>query len=208
MARYTGPSCKLCRREKEKLLLKGERCLTDKCAMERRPYAPGDHGKRFMKASEYSGQLREKQKAKRIYGVLEKQFRRYYELAERHKGITGENLLKMLEARLDNVVYRMGFATSRIQARQFVRHGFFAINGHRVDIPSYRVRGGEVITLTEHGMRVEMIKENLKSSSKAEVPGWLEINAEAAVGKVLEAPARDQIEVSIKEELIVELYSK
>lgn len=208
MARYIGPSCKLCRREKEKLFLKGERCITDKCAMERRPYAPGDHGKRFLKVSEYSGQLREKQKAKRIYGVLEKQFRRYYEIAERHKGITGENLLKMLEMRLDNVIYRMSFAVSRTQARQFVRHGFFAVNGKRVDIPSYIVRGGEVITLTEHGSRAELVKDNLKSSSKAEVPSWLEVNFEAGVGKIINSPARDQIDISIKEELIVELYSK
>ncbi|MDI6800048.1 MAG: 30S ribosomal protein S4 [Actinomycetota bacterium] len=208
MARYIGPSCKLCRREKEKLFLKGERCLTDKCAMERRPYAPGDHGKRFLKVSEYSGQLREKQKAKRIYGVLEKQFRRYYEIAERHKGITGENLLKMLEMRLDNVIYRMGFAVSRTQARQFVRHGFFAVNGKRVDIPSYIMRSGEVITLTEHGSRAELVKDNLKSSSKAEVPSWLEVNFEAGVGKIIRPPARDQIDISIKEELIVELYSK
>lgn len=208
MARYIGPSCKLCRREKEKLFLKGERCLTDKCAMERRPYGPGDHGKRFLKVSEYSGQLREKQKAKRIYGILEKQFRRYYEIAERHKGITGENLLKILETRLDNVVYRMGYSTSRVQARQFVRHGLFAVNGRRVDIPSYRVREGEIITLTEHGTKVELIKDNLKSSSKAEVPSWLEINSEAAIGKIMSAPSRDQIDISIKEELIVELYSK
>ncbi len=208
MARYTGPVCKLCRREKEKLFLKGERCLTDKCAMERRPYIPGEHGKRFSKPSQYSNQLREKQKAKRIYGVLEKQFRRYYDIAARQKGITGENLLRVLETRLDNVVYRLSFAASRAEARQSIKHGHIMVNGQRVNIPSYRVKQDDVIGLTEHGSKVERIKESLKSASKAELPSWLEIDSKAGVGKVLGIPTCEQIDTSIKDKLIVELYSK
>ncbi len=208
MGRYLGPQCKLCRSEGEKLFLKGERCLTDKCAMERRAYLPGEHGKRRLKESEYRLQLREKQKTKRVYCLLEKQFKNYYELAARRKGITGENLLQLLELRLDNVIYRLGFAFSRNEARQFVGHGFFAINGRRVDIPSYRVRPGEVITLTEAGKKVARIEENVKSSSKAKVPTWLEVDYNNYVGKVLTVPTRDQIDTPVREQLIVELYSK
>jgi len=208
MARYIGPVCKLCRREKEKLFLKGERCISDKCAMERRPYAPGEHGKGFSKPSDYSYQLREKQKAKRIYGVLEKQFRRYYDIGAKQKGITGENILRILETRLDNVVYRLGFAISRTEARQFVKHGHLAVNGRRVDIPSFRVKQGDIIGLTEKGSKINKIKENLKSASKAEIPSWLNVDSSTSVGKVLNLPVRDQIDVSIKEKLIVELYSK
>ncbi len=208
MGRYLGPQCKLCRSEGEKLFLKGERCLTDKCAMERRAYLPGGHGKRRLKESEYRLQLREKQKTKRVYCLLEKQFKNYYELAARRKGITGENLLQILELRLDNVIYRLGFAFSRNEARQFVGHGFFAINGRRVDIPSYRVRPGEVITLTEAGKKVARIEENVKSSSKAKVPTWLEVDYNNYVGKVLTVPTRDQIDTPVREQLIVELYSK
>ncbi|MDO8886036.1 30S ribosomal protein S4 [Candidatus Oleimmundimicrobium sp.] len=208
MARYTGPVCKLCRREKEKLFLKGERCLTDKCAMERRPFVPGEHGKRFTKPSQYSAQLREKQKAKRIFGVLEKQFKRYYDIAAKQKGITGENLLKILETRLDNIVYHLGFARSRAEARQSVKHGHFTVNSRRVDIPSYRVKQGDIIGLTDHGSKVEKIKESFKSTSKSEIPSWLEVDSKAVIGKILNLPTREQIDISIKEELIVELYSK
>ncbi|MDP3013936.1 MAG: 30S ribosomal protein S4 [Candidatus Subteraquimicrobiales bacterium] len=211
MARYLGSQCKLCRCEGEKLFLKGERCLTDKCAMERRAYAPGEHGKtRFKKSkkSEYSIQLREKQKAKRIYGLLEKQFKNYYELAAKKKGITGTNLLRLLEVRFDNVVYRLGFAVSRREARQLVRHGFFAVNGKRVDIPSYRVKPKDIITLTPAGRKVVRIEENAKSSSKAQIPIWLEVNYDNFVGKILSLPEREQIDTSVREQLIVELYSK
>lgn len=211
MARYLGSQCKLCRCEGEKLFLKGERCLTDKCAMERRAHAPGEHGKtRFKKSkkSEYSIQLREKQKAKRIYGLLEKQFKNYYELAAKKKGITGTNLLRLLEVRFDNVVYRLGFAVSRREARQLVRHGFFAVNGKRVNIPSYRVKPKDIITLTPAGRKVVRIEENAKSSSKAQIPIWLEVNYDNFVGKILSLPEREQIDTSVREQLIVELYSK
>jgi len=176
--------------------------------MERRPFFPGEHGKRFFKPSQYSGQLREKQKAKRTYGVLEKQFRNYYNLAAKQKGITGENLLKLLEQRLDNVVYHMGFAVSRAESRQFVKHGHFMVNGRKVDIPSCGVKRGDVISLSESGSKADKIKSNLESASKAEIPSWLETDSSAGVGKVLSIPTRDQIDVSIKEELIVGLYSK
>ncbi|HAL30615.1 MAG TPA: 30S ribosomal protein S4 [Coriobacteriia bacterium] len=208
MARYTGADCRQCRREGEKLFLKGDRCYTDKCGMEKRPYPPGQAGKKRPRDSEYRVQLREKQKAKRIYGVLEKQFRTYYQIATRQPGITGENLLRLLESRLDNAVYRLGFAASRDEARQMVRHGHFTVDGHRVDIPSFRVRPGAVIAVGEKSKDMTAIKAALISSSKIEVPGWLEVDVEKLQGRVLSLPAREQIEAPIREQLIVELYSK
>ncbi|HHJ98581.1 MAG TPA: 30S ribosomal protein S4 [Actinobacteria bacterium] len=208
MARYTGADCRQCRREGEKLFLKGDRCYTDKCGMEKRPYPPGQAGKKRPRDSEYRVQLREKQKAKRIYGVLEKQFRTYYQIAMRQPGITGENLLRLLESRLDNAVYRLGFAASRDEARQMVRHGHFTVDGHRVDIPSFRVRPGAVIAVGEKSKDMTAIKAALISSSKIEVPGWLEVDVEKLQGRVLSLPAREQIEAPIREQLIVELYSK
>jgi len=208
MARYTGADCRQCRREGEKLFLKGDRCYSDKCGIEKRPYPPGMAGKKRPRDSEYRVQLREKQKAKRIYGVLEKQFRTYYEIATRLPGITGENLLRLLETRLDNAVYRLGFASSRDEARQMVRHGHFEVDGHRVDIPSYRVRPGEIIAVTEKARDFTAIKAALISSSKIEVPGWLEVDVEKLQGRVLSLPTREQIEAPLREQLIVELYSK
>jgi small subunit ribosomal protein S4 len=208
MARYTGADCRLCRREGLKLFLKGDRCYSDKCAVERRPYPPGQAGKRRPRDSEYRVQLREKQKTKRIYGLLEKQFRGYYELANRQKGITGENLLRLLECRLDNVVYRLGFAKSRDEARQVVRHNHIAVNGRRVNIPSYRVRPGDTVTIAEKSKDLLVIKTALISSEKIEVPGWLEVDIEKLSGKVLSMPERDQIDAPVREQLIVELYSK
>lgn len=208
MARYSGPDCRLCRREGVKLFLKGDRCYSDKCAVERRPYAPGMAGKKRPRDSEYRLQLREKQKAKRIYGVLEKQFRNYYKLATRMPGITGENLLRLLETRLDNVVYRLGFAASRDEARQMVRHGHFLVDGRRVDIPSYRVKAGQTIAVAPKAKDLSVIKAALISSSKIEIPGWLEVDMEKLQGKVLSLPSREQIDAPVREQLIVELYSK
>ncbi len=208
MARYTGADCRQCRREGEKLFLKGDRCYTDKCGIEKRPYPPGQAGKKRPRDSEYRVQLREKQKAKRIYGVLEKQFRTYYQIATRQQGITGENLLRLLESRLDNAVYRLGFAASRDEARQMVRHGHFTVDGHKVDIPSFRVRPGAVIAVGAKAKEMTAIKAALISSSKIEVPGWLEVDVEKLQGRVLSLPNREQIEAPIREQLIVELYSK
>jgi len=208
MARYTGADCKLCRREGIKLFLKGDRCYTDKCAIERRPYPPGQQPKRRPRDSEYRTQLREKQKAKRVYGILEKQFRNYYKTATRQSGITGENLLRLLESRLDNVVYRLGFAKSRDEARQVVRHGHITVNGRRVNIPSYKVRVGDSIAVTDKSKDLLVIKTSLISSEKVEVPGWLEVDIEKLSGKVLSLPERDQIDAPVREQLIVELYSK
>ncbi|MDY0088522.1 MAG: 30S ribosomal protein S4 [Coriobacteriia bacterium] len=208
MARYTGADCRLCRREGIKLFLKGDRCYSDKCAVERRPYPPGQAGKRRPRDSEYRLQLREKQKAKRIYGLLEKQFRSYYELANRQKGIPGENLLRLLETRLDNVVYRLGFAKSRDEARQVVRHNHIKVNGRKVNIPSYRVRPGDVVAIAEKSKDLLVIKTALIASEKIEVPGWLEVDIEKLSGKVLSMPERNQIDAPVHEQLIVELYSK
>ena len=208
MARYTGADCRLCRREGIKLFLKGDRCYTDKCAVEKRPYPPGMAGKKRPRDSEYRVQLREKQRAKRMYGLLEKQFRGYYTVASAQTGITGENLLRLLESRLDNVVYRLGFAKSRDEARQVVRHGHILINDHRVDIPSYRVRPGEVIEVRSKSKDLLVIKTALISSEKIEVPGWLEVDIEKLQGKVLSLPTREQIDAPVREQLIVELYSK
>ncbi len=208
MARYTGPSCRLCRREGCKLFLKGDRCYTDKCAIERRDYAPGEAGRKRIKESEYRMQLREKQKTKRIYGLLEKQFHHYYEMANRQQGVTGENLLRILESRLDNVVYRLGFAKSRAEARQQVRHGHIHVNGRRVDIPSFRVRPGDLIAVAPKARDMLVIKSALISSERIQVPAWLEVDIEKLQGSVLSLPQRDQIDADIREQLIVELYSK
>lgn len=208
MARYTGADCRLCRREGIKLFLKGDRCYGDKCAVERRPYPPGQAGKKRPRDSEYRVQLREKQKTKRMYGLLEKQFRSYYELASRQTGITGENLLRLLESRLDNVVYRLGFAKSRDEARQIVRHGHINVNGRRVDIPSYRVRPGELVSIGPKAKDLLVVKTALIASEKIEVPGWLEVDIEKLQGKVLSLPTREMIDAPVREQLIVELYSK
>ena len=208
MARYTGPSCRLCRREGCKLFLKGDRCYTEKCAFARREYAPGEAGRKRVKESEYRMQLREKQKTKRIYGLLEKQFHHYYEMASRQQGVTGENLLRILESRLDNVVYRLGFAKSRAEARQQVRHGHIQVNGRRVDIPSFRVRPGDLIAVAPKARDMLVIKSALISNERTSVPAWLEVDIEKLQGSVLSLPQRDQIDSDIREQLIVELYSK
>jgi small subunit ribosomal protein S4 len=208
MARYTGPVCRLCRREKMKLYLKGPKCDSGKCPIERRPYPPGEHGRdRMRQGSEYLTQLREKQKARRIYGVLEKQFHNLYEEANRQSGITGENLLRMLEMRLDNVVFRAGWGASRSQARQLVRHGHVLINGKRVTIPSYRVRKGEIVTLKNKAQAMIVIRHNLDTLDR-QVPPWLEPASDGNEVTVRDAPMREHIDVPVRESLIVELYSK
>jgi small subunit ribosomal protein S4 len=208
VARYTGAVCRLCRREGLKLFLKGERCYTDKCAIERRNYPPGEHGQARPKFSEYSIQLREKQKLRRIYGVLEGQFRRYFTMADRSKGVTGETLLQLLERRLDNVVYRLGFATSRAEARQLVRHGHFLVNGRKVDVPSFLVRAGDGIHVRERSRQIACIKEALELAQRRGVPEWLEVNPEAFAGTVKALPVRADLTMPINEKLVVELYSK
>ncbi|HKN88709.1 MAG TPA: 30S ribosomal protein S4 [Acidimicrobiia bacterium] len=207
MARYTGPVCRLCRREKMKLFLKGPKCDSMKCPIERRPYPPGEHGRGRIRESEYMIQLREKQKARRIYGVLEKQFRRLYEEATRQKGITGENLLRMLETRLDNVAYRAMFGASRNQARQLVRHGHISVNGKRVTIPSYQVRKGDVIELRAKAQNMIVVRHNLDTLDRA-IPPWLEREGEGSKITVRDLPMREHIDVPVREQLIVELYSK
>ncbi|MDF1613483.1 30S ribosomal protein S4 [Desulfurivibrio dismutans] len=209
MARYTGAVCRQCRREKLKLFLKGDRCYSDKCSFERRSYAPGQHGQaRLRKVSDYALQLREKQKVKRIYGMLEDQFRRYFDEAERRRGVTGEILLQMLESRLDNVIYRLGFAASRNQARHLLRHNHFLLNGHKVNIPSLQVKVGDVITLREKSREVEAIKESLAAVARRGVPTWVELNQEDFSGTIKNAPDRQELTMPIQEQLIVELYSK
>ena len=208
MARYIDSVCKLCRREGMKLFLKGERCLSDKCAFERRSYGPGQHGQRQRKQTEYGLRLREKQKVKRIYGLLEKQFRNYYHRAARQKGITGENLLRLLERRLDNVVYRLGLAHSRKQARQLVRHNHLLVNGRKVNIPSYIVHQGDKVAVKEKSRRLEAFLTALERVDARGVPAWLEIDREQARGVVLSLPAREDIDQDIQEQLIIELYSK
>jgi small subunit ribosomal protein S4 len=208
MARYTGPVCRLCRREKMKLFLKGPKCDSVKCPIERRPYPPGEHGRdRVRQGSEYLTQLREKQKARRIYGVLEKQFRNYYEEANRQQGITGENLLRMLELRLDNIVFRANWAASRSQGRQLVRHGHVLVNGRRVTIPSYRVRRGDIIALKEKTRRLIVVRHNLDTLGR-QVPQWLDTGAEGFEVTVRDVPMREHIDVPVRESLIVELFSK
>lgn len=209
MARYSGSSCRLCRREGRKLFLKGDRCYTDKCAYERRPYAPGMRGMgRRGKKSDYSHMLREKQRAKQIYGVLERQFRRYFELADAQKGITGENLLKILECRLDNMVYRLGFANSRQQARQLVKHGHVKVNKKCVDIPSYSVREGDEIAIGPKGQKMKIVQESVEAVQRRGVPEWLMLEKEKFMGKVMAMPSVERLDVPIQAQMIVELYSK
>ena len=206
MARDTSPQCKQCRREGQKLFLKGERCLTDKCGVERRSYPPGEHGRGRQKQSEYRVQLREKQKARRYYGVLEKQFRNYYDRASSQPGVTGENLLRMLESRLDNVLVRLGFAGSRRQARQLILHGHWTVNGRRVDIPSYHVRANDVIAMGAGSGATDAVREATDLVSA--VPAWLQADHDGLTAKVLRHPDRAEISVPVQEQLIVELYSK
>jgi small subunit ribosomal protein S4 len=208
LARYTGPSCRLCRRENIELFLKGERCYTDKCAIKRRNYPPGQHGQGRIKVSNYGVQLREKQKVRRIYGILEKQFRGYFEEADRMKGVTGENLLFLLERRLDNTVYRLGFASSRTEARILVRHCHFTVNGNKVNIPSYQVRVGDVVELREKSRKVACVNESLEAVVRRGIPQWLELDKVAFKGVIKSLPAREDITAPIQEQLIVELYSK
>ena len=206
MARYTGAVCRQCRREGEKLFLKGERCYTGKCAIERRSYAPGQHGQSRKKYSEYGLQLREKQKVRKYYGVLESQFAKYFEMAEKKAGVTGLNLLSIVESRLDNVVYRLGFAMSRPEARQLVRHGHFTVNGKKVDIPSYLTSIGDVIAIKEDSLKSEKIKAIVEANDKKAIVKWLE--RDGATGKVVAVCEKEDIDLPIEEHLIVELYSK
>jgi small subunit ribosomal protein S4 len=206
MARYKDASCRLCRREGVKLFLKGDRCYTNKCSVTRREYAPGQHGQQRKKVSEYGVQLREKQKARRFYGVLETQFRKYFDLAVKTRGVTGARLLQILETRLDNTVYRAGLAASRPEARQLVTHGHVEINGRKLDIPSYLVKVGDVITVREKSRSMPKLKEVVESSRP--VPKWLEFSAEKLTGKVIALPSREDVDLQVKEHLIVELYSK
>lgn len=208
MARYTGAVCRLCRREGTKLFLKGERCYTGKCGIERRQYAPGQHGQGRKKLSEYGLQLREKQKARRYYGVLESQFHKYFEMANKKAGVTGDNLLAILESRLDNVVYRLGFGTSRPEARQLVLHGHFTVNGKKVNIPSYLVKVGDVITIKESSRNSSKIKDVLDITASRTVPKWLDLDKNTLTAKVVSEAVREDIDLPIEEHLIVELYSK
>ena len=208
MSRYKDEQCRICRREGQKLFLKGSRCYTDKCAISRRNYAPGEHGQKKAKLSEYGIQLREKQKTKAFYGVRENQFRKYFELASKAKGITGERLLQILESRLDNVVYRLGYGASRPQARQLVNHGLFEVNGKKVSIPSYLVKPGDVIKVRENKENKKIIKENVEVNSARNVPAWLEKNEKDLSGKVIRLASREDVDIQVEEHLIVELYSK
>jgi len=209
MARNRDPKCKQCRREGNKLFLKGDRCVTDKCAFERRGYAPGEHGReRRVRLTDYGIQLREKQKARRIYGIVEKQFKNYFLSAERKKGITGEALLQMLECRLDNLVFRLGFAPSRQSARQLVKHGHFMVNRKKVNVPSFQVRPGNEVSVKEKSRELKVIKSSVEMSQGREMPSWLQIDRENLSGKLLEIPSRELIPVPIQEQLIVGLYSK
>ena len=208
MARYTGAVCKLCRREGKKLYLKGERCYTGKCAIERRAYAPGQHGQSRKKATEYGLQLRAKQQAKRYYGIQEGQFYKYFLMAERKQGVTGENLLRICESRLDNVVYLLGWANSRAEARQLVTHGHYKVNGKKVNVPSYLIKAGDEVAIADKSKESTKIKATVEANASRPVPQWLDLNAEALTGKVLALPTREQIMVPVEEHLIVELYSK
>lgn len=208
MARYTGAVCRICRRENARLFLKGDRCYGDKCSFERRSYPPGQHGQRRTKVSDYGIQLREKQKVKRQYGLLEKQFRSYFARAERQKGITGTNLLILLERRLDNIAYRLGFASSRTQARQMVRHNHFLVNGRKVNIPSYLVKVGDTITVREKSRKAALILESMETVARRGVPEWLDMDKENFTGMIKAFPAREDLTMPIQEQLIVELYSK
>ena len=208
MARYRESVCRFCRREGEKLFLKGDRCYSDKCSVERRNYPPGQHGQGRTKRTDYGTQLREKQKVRRLYGLLEKQYRNYVRLAERKKGVTGENLLRLLESRLDNMVFRMGFAFSRAEARQLINHGHFVVNGRKVDIASFGTKPGTVIELREKSRKIQSIEEALKTISRRGVPDWLEVDVSNFRGVVKALPTRDQLPPTIREQLIVEFYSK
>lgn len=208
MARYTDAVCRQCRRENQKLFLKGDRCYSDKCGVVRRAYPPGQHGQGRKKVSEYGLQLREKQKARRYYGVLESQFAKYFEMAARAKGITGENLLRILESRLDNVVYRLGFAMSRPEARQLVNHGHFQVDGQKVNIPSFLVKPGQVIALRERSRNSDKIKASIENNASRVPPSWLEVDRDNYLGKVVTEPQREDLDLPIEEHLIVELYSK
>jgi small subunit ribosomal protein S4 len=208
MARYTDAVCRLCRREGQKLFLKGDRCYTDKCAADRRPYPPGQHGQGRKKASDYGTQLREKQKAKRYYGILESQFRGYYDVAAKRKGKTGENMLALLESRLDNVIYRLGFAMSRAEARQLVLHGHFQVNGRKVNIPSFLVKPGMIITIKEKSRSLDKFKAVIEANAFRQPPKWLEYDGNAMLAKVVALPEREDIDIPIEEQLIVEFYSK
>ena len=208
MARYKDEQCRICRREGQKLFLKGSRCYSDKCSVSRRNYAPGQHGQKKAKLSEYGTQLREKQKTKSFYGVGERQFRKYFEMASNKKGITGDNLLQILESRLDNVVYKLGYGSSRAQARQLVNHGHFDVNGKKVDIASYLVKPGDVISVRENKKDSAIIKLNVEANSAKPVPAWLEKDVENLSGKVIRLAAREEVDLAVEEHLIVELYSK
>lgn len=209
MAKYSGPVCRLCRREDTKLFLKGDRCYTDKCGYERRAYAPGQHGQaRRRKISNYGSQLREKQKLKRMYGLAERQFRGYYQKANRMKGVAGENLLQLLERRLDNVVYRLGFASDHAEARQLVRHGHFLVNGKKVNIPSYLCSANESVSVIEPSKKIARILESLSTVERRGIPKWLLLDKETFQGRLLSLPTREDLTMSIREQLVVELYSK
>lgn len=208
MARYTGAVCRMCRREGKKLFLKGERCYSDKCSIVRREYAPGQHGQSRKKVSEYGIQLRAKQQARRYYGVLESQFAKYYEIAERRPGMTGENLLRLCEGRLDNIVYRVGFAASRKEARQLVRHNHFTLNGHKANIPSIQVKVGDVVAVAESSRTSDKIKAVVEANSARPVAKWLDVDRDKLTAKVVESPKREDIDLDVEEHLIVEYYSK
>ena len=208
MARYTGPVCKLCRREGKKLFLKGERCYTDRCAFERRSYAPGQHGQSRKKVSEYGMQLRAKQQARRYYGINEVQFHKYFLMAEKRQGVTGENLLRICESRLDNVVYLLGWANSRAEARQLVIHGHYEVNSKKVDIPSYLLKAGDTVSIKSKSKDSEKFKAVLEANASRPVPQWLDLNKDAATAKIAALPERDQIGAPVEEHLIVEFYSK
>lgn len=207
MARYTGPVCRLCRREGLKLYLKGDKCFTDKCPVSKRNYAPGQHGQSRKKVTEYGLQLREKQKVKRFYGISESQMARYFDIADKMQGITGENLLHLLETRLDNAVYRLGFAQSRAEARQLVTHGHFTVNGHKTDIPSFKITQGDVIQVKEKSRNSEKIKSIIANHNGTQVP-WVNVDLDALKGTIVAEPTRDDIDIPVEEHLIVELYSK
>ncbi|MEW6585419.1 MAG: 30S ribosomal protein S4 [Nitrospirota bacterium] len=208
MAKYIGALCRICRREGEKLFLKGDRCYTEKCGVERRKYPPGQHGQGYKKLSDYGIQLREKQKVRRMYGVLERQFRRYFQDAERKKGITGEVLLQLIESRLDTMVFRMGFAPNRRRARQIIGHGHILVNGKPVSLSSYQIRAGDVVEVKEGSRNIPEITDSLSKSEHRGMPGWVEVESASLRGKVLHIPSRDEIQLPVQEQLIVELYSK
>lgn len=208
MARYTGALCRICRREGEKLFLKGDRCYTEKCAIDRRKYPPGQHGQAYRKLSDYGIQLREKQKVRKIYGLLERKFRLYFLDAERKKGITGEVLLQFLESRLDNIVYRMGFAPNRRKARQFVTHGHFLVNGKMVSLPSYEVKAGDFVEVKESSRDIPEITDSLSKAEHRGIPPWVEVDSANMRGKVVHIPSREEIQLPVQEQLVVELYSK